>query len=233
LSRADAPVPVAFDLDGTLIDSAPDLHAAACRMLAEAGLPAIRAEQTRAFIGNGVPKLVERVMGAVGLAPDSARHAHLTERFLHHYEAAPADKTRLYPGVRAALERLSAAGHPLAICTNKPERPARRILAAFGLSDHFAAVVGGDTLDVKKPDPAPLHHALAGSGRTAALYVGDSETDAETSRAAGIPFLLFTEGYRKSPVTAIAHDAAFADFLHLPDLVSARAAALQAPAPRR
>lgn len=210
---------VIFDLDGTLVDSAPDLHAAALAMLDEAGLPPVTFEQTRSFIGNGAPKLVERLIDATGGA--AARQESLLARFLHHYGADPVSRTRLYPGVDAALDRLAAVGYRLAICTNKPEAPARAIAEHFGLAARMDAIIGGDSLPVKKPDPAPLHAALAATRAQGALYVGDSETDSATARAAGLPFALFTEGYRKAPVAEIAHDQAFDRFEALPALAQA------------
>lgn len=211
---------VVFDLDGTLIDSAPDLHAAALNMLAEAGLPPVTPAQTRSFIGNGVPKLVERAMAAVGAAPD--RHAALVAVFLRHYNAAPADQTVLYPGVLDALDRLAAEGSALGLCTNKPEAATRAILDAFDLSSRLAVVVCGDTLPVKKPDPAPLRLAFERLGAAGGLYVGDSEVDSQTAAALGLPFALYSQGYRKKPVAEISH--AFV-FDHFDDLAAGAARA--------
>lgn len=209
---------IVFDLDGTLVDSAPDLLAAANRVLAAEGASPLDLPTLTQFIGNGVPKLVERFSRARGLAPDD--HARLVECFLDFYAEEPAERTRPYPGVVEALDQLATAGHRLGICTNKPEGPAREILAQLGLAGHFGTVVGGDTLPVKKPDPAPLHRSLADLDAAQAIYVGDSETDALTASAAGMPFLLFTLGYRKSAVEQIAHDHAFDDFARLPSLVA-------------
>ncbi|MGS4945956.1 phosphoglycolate phosphatase [Meridianimarinicoccus sp. RP-17] len=210
---------IVFDLDGTLIDSAPDLHAAAIRMLAEADLPEITFDQTRSFIGNGVPVLVRRIMTAAGLPEDPDRHAEMEAAFLRHYNAAPADLTVLYPGVEAALDRLEAAGCVFGLCTNKPEGPTRDILRAFGLAERMQVVVGGDTLPVKKPDPAPLHRAFAAMPDGPQLYVGDSEVDAATARAAGIRFALFSGGYRKSPVDEMLHDHLFDHWGDLPGMI--------------
>ncbi|WP_172328346.1 phosphoglycolate phosphatase [Mangrovicoccus sp. HB161399] len=210
--------PIVFDLDGTLIDSAPDIHAAAAKMQEEAGLEPLDLGRIRSFIGNGVPALVERVMEAHALPRDPGRHGALTERFLAHYDAAPAELTRPYPHVPDMLDALAAAGHPLGLCTNKPAGPSRAILAALGLERFFAAVIGGDSLPLRKPDPMPLCAAFAALGGRG-LYVGDSEVDAATAEAAGIPFLLFTGGYRKTPVGQLRHEAAFGDFSALPGLV--------------
>lgn len=205
---------VVFDLDGTLIDSAPDLHAAAEAMLAETGLPPVTLAQTRAFIGNGVPKLVERIMAATGAAP--GRHGEMVAVFLRHYNAAPARLTVLYPGVMAALDRLAAEGHVLGLCTNKPEAATRIILDAFDLSRRLGAVVCGDTLPVRKPDPAPLRLAFdqlgTSVGLAGGLYVGDSEVDSETAAALGLPFALYSQGYRKKAVEEIPHRFVFDHF---------------------
>lgn len=210
---------VVFDLDGTLIDSAPDLHAAALKMLAGAGLPAITPQQTRSFIGNGVPMLVARIMAAVGLPDDAARHAAMEAAFLRHYNAAPAERTVLYPGVVAALDRLEDLGCVLGLCTNKPEGPTHAILRIFGLADRMRVVVGGDTLAVKKPDPAPLHRAFAALPGGRRLFVGDSEVDAGTAQAAAVPFALFSGGYRKTPVEDMPHDHLFDHWHDLPGFV--------------
>lgn len=211
---------VIFDLDGTLIDSAPDLHAACIKMLADAGRAPIPYEQTVSFIGNGVDKLVERVMGAADMTVSADSHAENLAVFTEHYNAAPVDLTVLYPGVMEALDRLEAAGCVLGLCTNKPEAPARMILEAFDLAGRMQVVVGGDTLRVKKPDPAPLFHAFAALPDGPRLYVGDSEVDAETAQVAGISFALFSGGYRKTPVTEIPHDSLFDHHDDLPAIAA-------------
>ncbi|MCB2116290.1 MAG: phosphoglycolate phosphatase [Rhodobacteraceae bacterium] len=207
---------IVFDLDGTLIDSAPDIHAAVALTLGEEGRAPLSPETILSFVGNGLPHLVGLVIGAAGLDP--ARHADLTARTLAHYNAVSGQRTVPYPGVAAALAALAAAGHALGICTNKPEAPARHILAFLGLGP-FDVVVGGDSLAARKPDPAPLHAALAALAPGPAIFVGDSEIDAETAERAGVLFLLFTEGYRKAPVADLPHAARFSDFAELPALV--------------
>ena len=208
---------IVFDLDGTLIDSAPDIHAAANRMLAGEGLDPLDLATITSFIGNGLPKLVERVMRTSGIDPD--QHARLSEITLDFYNAAPADLTVIYPGMRAALEQLRASGHVLGLCTNKPEVPARSILDLLGLAGLFDVVIGGDSLPVKKPDPAPLHRAFEGLGQPDRVYVGDSEVDAQTAQNAGAPFILFTQGYRKRPVDELPHAARYEQANALPGLV--------------
>jgi len=211
-------VNIIFDLDGTLIDSAPDLRRAANRMLAAEGRAPLDLAETTRFIGNGFPKLVERVMRARDLP--EASYPRLLEMMRAAYEAEPAVETRPYPGVPESLAALTGAGHRLAVCTNKPEAPARHILDLLGLGHFFGEVVGGDTLPEKKPDPAPVRRALAALGAGPALYVGDSEVDAGAARATGLPFVLFTPGYRKVPVEELAPDRSFDHYAELPAIVA-------------
>jgi len=208
---------IAFDLDGTLVDSAPDLHGVANEVLAEEGAELLTLEEARGFIGRGAANFIAQMRAARGI-PDSEQDRLLAE-YLARYEGA-VGRTIVFPGVVSALEALAADGHVLAICTNKPERPTAAVLAHFDLARFFAAVVGGDTLPVRKPDAAPLVEAFQRAGADGPrLFVGDSEIDAGASEAAGVPFVLFTEGYRKSPVGDLAHAAAFADFAELPGVV--------------
>lgn len=207
-----------FDLDGTLIDSAPDIRAAVNRMLEDEGRAPLDLPTVISFIGNGLPRLVARAMQARDCPPED--HDRLTRATLAYYQAAPATLSRPYPGIHAALEALRSAGHRLGICTNKPEAPARAILADFDMAALFDVVVGGDTLAVRKPDPAPLIHAVeAMSGPP--VFVGDSEIDAETAARARIPFVLFTEGYRKVPVDTLPHAALYSAASDLPGAIAA------------
>lgn len=207
--------PIVFDLDGTLVDSAPDLHAAANRMLAELGRPALTLRQVTGFVGNGVPRLVERCLEATGGV--EGRQAEALARFRRHYDAAPANLTRPYPGALSAARALRGAGCRLGICTNKPEVPARKLLRLLGMDGLFDAVVGGDTGPTQKPDPAPLHRTVENLGGSLAstLFVGDSEVDGLTAANAGVAFALYTRGYRKAPVDRIAATLAFEDFVEL------------------
>lgn len=202
---------IIFDLDGTLIDSAPDIHAAVNRTLAETGDGELPLDTIRGFIGNGVPVLIERVIAARGLDP--ARQAAMVETFMRHYEADPATLTTLFPGVKDAVEQFRDEGWAMGVCTNKPEAVSRAILDRLGIGPYFGTVVGGDTLDVKKPDPAVALAVKERLGATVAVYVGDSEIDAECAWKAGMRFALFTEGYhRADDVDDIPQDARFSDF---------------------
>ena len=209
---------IVFDLDGTLIDSAPDLHRAANLVLRDEGLPEITFAQARSFIGKGAPVLISRVMRAVGLADDPAEHARLLAKFMGHYEGDP-ELTVIYPGVIDALARLQVSGAALGLCTNKPEEPTRIALRYFGFDRFLTAIASAETLPVRKPDPAPLHHVFAALGAGTGLYVGDSEVDAETAERAGVPFALYTPGYRHTEVADLCHTYAFDHFDQLPGIV--------------
>ncbi|RGP35569.1 phosphoglycolate phosphatase [Pseudotabrizicola alkalilacus] len=212
---------IIFDLDGTLVDSVPDIHAAVTLMLADHQASPMDMSQVRSFIGNGVPALISKVMEARDEDPaDAKRHAQLEATFMRHYTAAPAKLSQLFPGVRKALLKLQGAGHAMALCTNKPIIPARAMLASFELENLLPLVIGGDSLPVRKPDPAPLHAAARAMGADPVLYIGDSEVDAEAAERAAIPLMLFTQGYRKSPIAALTHSATFDHFDELPRLIS-------------
>ena len=197
---------ILFDLDGTLVDSAPDIHGAANRALADHGLAPISFAQARSYVGHGAPIFITRLRAEHGL-PDSLQ-APLLDSFLSYYETAHA-LTAPYPGAVACMDGIAARGLPLGLVTNKPIGPTRTLLAHLGWSGRFAVTLGGDSLPVRKPDPAPLLQAVAALGCTAPLYVGDSEVDSETAARAGLPFALFTEGYRKTPVEELPHMRAF------------------------
>ena len=208
-----------FDLDGTLIDSAPDIREVGSAAIALAGLAPLTLEETRACIGHGAPAFVTKALRLRGLDPEPALHARVLDLFLARYDDA-VRLTAPYPGVPEALAALTAAGHRLALCTNKPARPTRAVLAHVGFDDRFETLVCGDSLPQRKPDPAPLHAAVAALGGGPALYIGDSEVDAATAQAAALPFLLFTEGYRATPVSGLPHARSFDRFAALPALVT-------------
>ena len=208
---------IVFDLDGTLIDSAPDLHAIANALLAKEGSAPITLEHARDFIGNGAAVFVQRMREARGIA-DSEQDRLLAD-FIARYDDA-VDLTVPYPAVPETLALLSGAGHALGVCTNKPISPTRAVLSHLGLDRHFGIILGGDSLPKHKPDPAPLHAAFEALGSGPEIYVGDSEVDAETARRACVPFLLFTEGYLKVPATDLSCTATFSDFTNLPALVA-------------
>jgi phosphoglycolate phosphatase len=211
---------IIFDLDGTLIDSAADIAANANAVLEEMGLAPLPPTLIASFVGKGVAHLLARVLEAAGQSPDGPLFDPMLARFNQRYETA-FENTVLYPGVESALEQLTAMGCVLGICTNKPIAPTHAVLRHLGLAQHFGVVYGGDSLALRKPDPAPLFAAARDLGRASVIFVGDSEVDAETAANARLPFLIYTEGYRKTPVHELPHDAAFNDFKQLPGLVAA------------
>jgi phosphoglycolate phosphatase len=181
---------VLFDLDGTLLDTIADLAEGANRMLAEIGRPLRPLEEIHSFVGKGIPNLVRRC---------------LTE-FRRHYAEVNGRHTRIYPGIPETLAALRAQGRRLAVVTNKAEAFTLPLLERMGMAAHFDAVVSGDTLPVKKPDPAVLFHACAllGVQTSRTVMIGDSANDALAARAAGMPVLLVTYGYSEGmPVDSI------------------------------
>ncbi len=207
---------IVFDLDGTLVDSAPDLHAMANTMLARRNLAPVTLDQARGFIGQGVAVFVARLRAARGIS-DSAQAGLLAE-YLALYDRA-VTLTLPYPGVVKALADLRASGHVLGLCTNKPMRPSLALLRHLDMEGLFARIMAGDSMAVHKPDPAPLNAAFDMPGTGPNLYVGDSEVDVETAVRAGVPLLLFTEGYRVTPLAELTHRAAFGSYADLPALV--------------
>ena len=207
-----------FDLDGTLIDSAPDLNTAANRMLAHMfDAPPVPLETFATFIGNGIPKQVTRSLRHAGIDASDEQVEEAIATFKRFFRQAPAEKTIVFPGVRDALAALHADGVKMAVCTNKSEDLAWLTLEQLGMAHYFAALTGGETLPVKKPDPEPLHEcARRLGGDDPVLYVGDSETDEQATQAAGYPLILYTQGYRKKPVAEFAAAATFDHFDDLP-----------------
>ncbi len=181
-----------LDLDGTLVDSAPDLAASLNRVLAPPGPPFTPAE-IAPMIGDGAGVLARRAMAARGL-PESPE---MIRRFGEDYSAHAAELTRPYPGVLDGLRALSAAGWRLAVCTNKPEAAAHTLLAALGLDALLAAVGGGDSFPVRKPDPEHMLATLrlAGGEPGAAVAVGDNRNDVAAARGAGLPCIFAAWGY--------------------------------------
>ncbi len=209
---------VVFDLDGTLIDSAPGIRAAVNKMLEGQGLAPLDLATVTSFIGHGLPKLVARVIGHVGL--DVACQDALTAETLALYNADPVFETVLYPGVEGTLKHLKKNGFRIGLCTNKPLTATLEIIGPMGLDGFLDEIVGGDSLSVKKPDPAPLIETFERLGARGP-YVGDSEVDAETAHRADTDFALFTGGYRKTPINELPHKYAFSHFDELTQYMEA------------
>ena len=190
---------VLFDLDGTLLDTVPDLHAAACGMLRDLGRPDVPLETIRDFVGRGIPNLVKRILAGDLDLDEAPPPANALASFRRHYAEENGRRSRAYPGVFEGLDALKAMGCPLAVITNKASAFTRPLLESAGMADYFDVIVSGDTLPRGKPDPMPLIWAC---GRLAvspadALFVGDSINDFEAARAAGCPVFLLPYGYNE------------------------------------
>ena len=209
---------VAFDLDGTLVDSAADLAAAASALTVELGGPALTRDEVVAMVGEGAPVLVRRALTAAGLDPETPG---ATARFLALYDERLLDTTTLYPDVRAVLDALDPL-LPLAVVTNKPERPARRVLEALGLRHYFLEVIGGDGPWPRKPDPAGLRSLEVHAGGGPIVFVGDSPIDAKTAARAGAAFVLAAYGFGATgPAEALATPYVAAVPADLPRVIGA------------
>lgn len=210
---------VVFDLDGTLIDSLPDLLSALNRLLAEHGRPPLSSADVRMMVGDGAAALVERGFTATGgLTRDIGP---LVTRFLALYEPHSADETTVWPGVTEALSALKADGCLLSVCTNKPYRATMEILDALGLSPFFDAIVGGDSTPYKKPDPRHLTETVKAMGAEGvpAIMVGDSPNDVNAARGAGMPVVVVSFGYSRIPAAELGGDALIESFDALPDAI--------------
>jgi phosphoglycolate phosphatase len=197
-----------FDLDGTLVDSAPDLHRSLNAVLAEQGRAQVSLADIRAMVGDGAAKLVERGFADTGAPCAAAVLPGLVERFLVHYAAGRHAMTTAFPGVVETLTELRARGCRLGVCTNKPFRPSMEILEALGLSQFFGAVTGGDSLPVRKPDPRHLLGTLEllGTSADAAVMIGDTANDVAVARAAGVPSVVVSYGYTRVPAAELGGD---------------------------
>jgi len=215
------PALVVFDLDGTLIDSAPDMHSAVNLMLADLGCSPLSLPEIRTMVGDGASALIARALAARQCV--TADPGKALAQFLEHYEANPTALTRTFPGVPETLERLQAFGLTLAICTNKPSRLTHMILDRLGISRFFVKIIAGDTLPFRKPDPRALIEILSvfGTPAAAAIMVGDSEVDAATAHAANVPLILMTYGYHRGPIDAISSIATLDHFAELATLLHA------------
>ena len=198
---------VVFDLDGTLVDTAPDLCAALNHALGTLGRPPVPAADVRHMVGHGARKLLERGLAASGpVSPELVESA--VPAFLAYYADHIADGSRPFPGVEDALDGLAAAGCRLAICTNKPVGLSRALVTALGWDARFAANLGFDSVPMPKPDPGHLFAtiAVAGGDPSATAFVGDSITDTNTANAAGIPVIAVSFGFADRPVADLGAD---------------------------
>jgi phosphoglycolate phosphatase len=207
---------VAFDLDGTLADTAADLADALNHALDALGRPRLPLGEIRLMVGHGTRALMRRGLAATGGGSEALVETGLRE-LTGYYENNICVLTTAYDGANEAINALRAMDVRTAICTNKPERLARALVDALGWASKFDAIIGGDTLSVAKPDAAPLFEAINRCGGGRALYVGDSITDADTARAANLPFIAVSFGFRDRPVERLGPDAiidSFGDLIH-------------------
>jgi phosphoglycolate phosphatase len=209
---------IVLDLDGTLVETAPDLIATLNVLLAQEGLAPLALEDARTLIGQGAKALIRRGFAEAGEPLDAARLDDLFERFIAHYRAHIADQSRPFPGAVDALGLMAGAGATLAICTNKRTDLSVALLERLGLAGLFAAIVGADAAPAPKPDPRHLLHtvAMAGGRAERAVMVGDSASDAGAARAAGAPLVLVSFGYTDIPVGELGADVLIDHFDDLP-----------------
>jgi len=213
---------IVFDLDGTLIDTAPDLVDTLNVIFAREGLPPVPYETARNLIGGGARTMIARGIEAEGRALAPAELERMFQDFIAHYSEHIADRSQPFPGLVDALDELSAGGWRFAVCTNKLEYLSVLLLKQLGLDRRFAAICGQDTFGVQKPDPEVLRRTVAASGGTLrnAIMIGDSATDIRTARAAGVPVIAVDFGYTERPVAELGPDRIISGFAELPSAVA-------------
>ena len=216
-----SPFTIVFDLDGTLVDTAPDLVATLNHVLGCEGLPPVAYEEARNMVGGGARVMVERGIKADGRALPPAEVDRMVRDFIAHYAEHIADGSRPFHGVEAALDNLAGSGCRLAVCTNKLEWLSLRLLGALGLTTRFRAICGADTFGVSKPDPKILYGTIARAGGDPAhaIMIGDSMTDIATARAAGVPVVAVDFGYTEIPVAELKPDHVVSAFADLPETI--------------
>jgi phosphoglycolate phosphatase len=214
---------VVFDLDGTLVDTAPDLVDTLNLVLRREGVTPLPFDQGRSMIGGGVRTMIERGLRARAKPLQPGELDRLFAAFIEHYAAHIADRSRPFPALETALDRLAERGCHLAVCTNKFEWLSRRLLDALELSKHFAAICGQDTFGVKKPDPKVLWQTIrkAGGDQQRAVMVGDSAVDIALARAANVPVIAVDFGYTDVPIASLGPDRIVNHFDHLADIALA------------
>ena len=212
---------VVFDLDGTLVDTAPDLINALNYVLDREGLPPVPLHSARNMIGAGARRLIERGLELEGRAATTADITRLTADFIDYYAAHIADVSRPFEGLEGALDDLGARGYRFAVCTNKLEWLSKLLLDRLGLSSRFSAICGADTFGVAKPDPAILQQTIARAGGqlSAAIRVGDAGPDVGVARRAGIPVIGVEFGYTEVPIADLKPDRVIGHMNDLPAAV--------------
>jgi phosphoglycolate phosphatase len=213
---------IVFDLDGTLIETAPDLVATLNVVLAREGMAPVAYETARNFVGGGARLMLARGIEAEGRTVDGAKLDQMFQDFIDYYAANVAVHSRPFPGLIEALDTLSARGSRLAVCTNKLEHLSVLLLNELKLTHRFAAICGQDTFGIQKPDPEILRRTIAAAGgdMDRAIMIGDSETDILTARAAGIPVIAVDFGYSDRPISEYAPDRVISRFAQLPEMIA-------------
>lgn len=206
-----------FDLDGTLADTSPDLLAATNAVLAAQERPELDLAHLRQMVGFGARALIHQAMAASGRPVSDQEIPALLKVFLTHYSAHLADGTRLFPQVAETLQRLKHEGARLGVLTNKPQELTDPLLESLGLKELFAAVFGAGRKTYTKPDPRIFHDVVTACGGGPAVMVGDSVTDLNTARAAGVPCILMSYGFTPVPVSELGADAVLDDFSQIPE----------------
>jgi phosphoglycolate phosphatase len=216
---------IVFDLDGTLVDTAPDLIAALNHVLDREGLPPVPLKSARNMIGAGARKLIERGLELEGLTMTTDDVSRLMKDFIAYYAAHIADASRPFEGLETALDDLEAQGFRFAVCTNKLEWLSKLLLEKLDLSRRFAAICGADTFGVSKPDPTILRQTVARAGGQLpeAIMVGDAGPDIGVARRAGIPVIGVEFGYTDVPIAELKPDRLIGHMRELPDAVSSLA----------
>jgi phosphoglycolate phosphatase len=212
---------VVFDLDGTLVDTAPDLIGALNFILDREGLPPVPLHAARSMIGAGARKLIERGLELEGRAATVDDITRLTSDFIDYYAAHIADASRPFDGLESALDDLDARGYRFAVCTNKLEWLSKLLLDRLGLTSRFAAICGADTFGVAKPDPVILQQTVARAGGqlSSAIMVGDAGPDIGVARRAGIPVIGVEFGYTDVPIADLKPDRLIGHMRDLPAAV--------------
>ena len=213
---------IVFDLDGTLIDTAPDLIDTLNHTLAHQRLPQVPYDAARRFIGGGARGMIERALAMEGRSCSPADVDGLYTAFVARYAEHIADRSRPFPLVEATLDHLAVEGYLLAVCTNKLEWLSKRLLGMLELAPRFAAICGQDTFGVQKPDPEMFRATVlrAGGDPARAIMVGDSITDIRTARAANVPIVAVDFGYTDVPIAMLEPDRVIGSFAQLPAALS-------------